>query len=103
MFAYRRTPYLALVFAVLVGAAVVWLVETPGRPMTAAQKALFYALSYLPGLGVAMLLDPAPRKARLEYMKINFYAPKEPAGADGRAGRALDAASGAATQEGGTL
>jgi len=103
VFAYRRTPYLALVFAVLIGAAVIWLVETPERPMTAAQKALFYGLSYLPGLGVAMLLDPAPRKARLEYMKINFYAPKEPAGAGGPAARVVDAAPGAATQEGGTL
>jgi hypothetical protein len=103
VFAYRRTPYLAFLFAVLIGAAVIWLVETPERPMTAAQQALFYALSYLPGLGVAMLLDPAPRRARLEYMKINFYAPKEPAGADALAARVVDAAPGAATQEGGTV
>jgi len=75
VFEYRRTPFLAIVFAAVIGAAVVWLVETPERPMTLAQRALFFALSYMPGLGLAMLGDPAPRKIKAEYLKIDFYAP----------------------------
>ena len=80
MFEYRRTPYLGLVYAAAIGYAVTWLVETPDRPLTVVQAAIFYALSYLPGLGLAMLSDPAPRKAKAEYLKVDFYAPKEPAG-----------------------
>ena len=77
MFAYRRTPYLGLVYAAAIGCAVTWLVATPDRPLTLVQQAIFYALSYLPGLGLAMLSDPASRKAKTEYLKIDFYAPKE--------------------------
>jgi len=49
----------------------------PGQTLTLVQQAIFYALSYLPGLGLAMLSDPASRKAKTEYLKIDFYAPKE--------------------------
>jgi len=77
VFEYRRTPYLGLVFAAAIGFAVTWLLETPERPLTLAQAAIFYALSYLPGLGLAMLTDPAPRKAKAEYLKVDFYAPRD--------------------------
>jgi hypothetical protein len=75
VFAYRRTPFIAVIFAAVIGAVVIWLVEVPGRPMTLVQRALFFALSYLPGLGLAMLGDPAPRTLRAELLKIDFYAP----------------------------
>lgn len=79
MFEYRRTPYLGLVYAAAIGYAVTWLVETPDRPLAAMQEAIFYALSYLPGLGLAMLSDPASRKAKTEYLKVDYYAPKDAA------------------------
>lgn len=82
MFDHRRTPYLGLLFGAAIGFAVTWLVETPDRPLTLVQLVIFYALSCLPGLGVAMLCDPAPQRARAEYLKVDFYAPKDrtPAG-----------------------
>ena len=43
------------------------------------QSAVFYVLSYLPGLGLAMLSDPAARRAKAEYLKIDYYAPREDA------------------------
>jgi hypothetical protein len=76
---YRRTPYLGLLYAAAIGFVVTWLLETPDRPMTALQTLLFYAVSYPPGLGLAMLGDPAPHRARAEYLKVDFYAPKDEA------------------------
>lgn len=78
MFKYRRTPYLGLLFGAAIGFAVTWLLESPERPLTPGQTALFYALSCLPGLGLAMLGDPAARRAKAEYLKVDFYAPREP-------------------------
>ena len=75
MFEYRRTPFIAIVLAAVIGAVVTWLIEVPERPMTILQRALFFALSYLPGLGIAMLGDPAPRKLKASLLKIDFYAP----------------------------
>ena len=86
MFEYRRTPYLGLIYAAAIGYAVTFLVETPDRPLAVMQEAIFYALSYLPGLGLAMLSDPASRKAKAEYLKVDYYAPKDTVdAADGRA------------------
>lgn len=76
MFEYRWTPYLGLLFGAAIGFAVTWLVETPDRPLTLAQTVIFYALSYLPGLGIAMLCDPAPQRAKEEYLRVDFYAPE---------------------------
>jgi hypothetical protein len=95
MFDYRRTPYLAVLYAAVIGSAVIALVEMPARPLTLAQSVLFYALSYLPALGLSMLSDPASKRARAEYLKIDFYAPKDCAGAS-----AVSAATPCATQEG---
>jgi hypothetical protein len=77
VFAYRRTPYLGVVYGALIGSATTWLLETPEAPLTFAQAAIFYALSCLPGLGLAMLGDPASRKAKAEFLQVDFYAPKE--------------------------
>ncbi len=79
MFDYRRTPYLGLLYAVVIGYAVTWLLETPDRPMTVLQTLLFCALSYPPGLGLAMLGDPAPQRAKAVYLKVDFYAPEDAA------------------------
>jgi len=79
VFDYRRTPFLGLLYAVVIGYVVTWLLEAPDRPMTLAQTLLFYVLSYLPGLGLAMLGDPAPHRAKAEYLKVDFYAPKDEA------------------------
>ena len=87
MFEYRRTPYLGLIYAAAIGYAVTFLVETPDRPLAVMQEAIFYALSYLPGLGLAMLSDPAPQKAKTEYLNVDYYAPTD----------TVDAAGGRAT------
>jgi hypothetical protein len=79
VFEYRRTPFLGLLYAVAIGYVVTSLLEAPDRPMTALQTLLFYAVSYPPGLGLAMLGDPAPRKAKTAFLKVDFYAPKDEA------------------------
>ena len=79
MFAYRRTPYLGMLYAAVIGCAVIWLLEMPDRPMSVGQMAVFYVLSYLPGLGLAMLSDPAAQRAKAEYLKVDYYAPREDA------------------------
>ncbi|MCX6545264.1 MAG: hypothetical protein NTV05_12750 [Acidobacteria bacterium] len=88
MFDYRRTPYLAFLYAAVIGSTVIAIVEMPARPLTLAQSVLFYALSYLPALGLSMLSDPASKRARAEYMKIDFYAPKDGTDASAAAARA---------------
>jgi hypothetical protein len=88
MFEYKRTPFLAIVYAAVIGTAVIALVEMPERPLTVVQMGVFYLLSYLPGLGLSMLSDPAPRKIKQEYLKIDFYAPKGSAGTDDSADHA---------------
>ena len=79
MFAYRSTPFRGMLYAAVIGYAVIWLLELPDRPLTPVQSAVFYVLSYLPGLGLAMLSDPAARRAKAEYLKIDYYAPREDA------------------------
>ena len=88
MFEYQRTPFLAIVYAAVIGTAVTALVEVPERPMTVVQMCVFYLLSYLPALGLSMLSDPAPQKVKQEYLKIDFYAPKGKAGTGDSADRA---------------
>ncbi len=76
MFDNKRTPYLGILYAAAIGTAVFVFVEEPDRPLSFVQIVLFYLLSYLPGLGLAMLSDPAPARMKAEYMTIDFYAPK---------------------------
>lgn len=78
MFDHRRTPYLGLLYGALIGCGVTWLLETPDRPLTLLQAGAFYALSCLPGLGLAMLSDPASRRAKADYMRFDYYAPGGP-------------------------
>lgn len=102
MFQYRITPFLAIVYAAAIGTAVIALVEMPDRPLTPVQTGLFYLLSYLPGLGLSMLSDPAPRRLKQEYLKIDFYAPKGSTRADASAAHAPGTPCGPdASQEGG--
>jgi hypothetical protein len=83
VFEYRRTPYVGLLYAAVIGYMVTSLLEMPDRPMTHVQTLLFYALSYLPGLGLAMLGDPAPHRAKAAYLKVDFYAPRDETQRDG--------------------
>jgi len=103
VFEYRRTPYLGLFFAAVIGGVVIWLVEAPARPLTITQTVIFYVLSYLPGLGLAMLGDPLPGRLKAKYLKIDFYAPGTAPPAAGDPDRASGAASGARAQKGGTV
>ena len=41
MFEYRRTPYLGMLYAAVIGCAVDWLLEMPDRPLTLVQSAVF--------------------------------------------------------------
>jgi hypothetical protein len=103
VFAYRRTPYLGLLFGAVIGWLVIAFLETPGRPMSGGQQAVFYVLSCLPGLGIAMFFDPAPRKAKAEYLKINYYAPGGPAAFAGAEKPGSDTAPGPAARERGRV
>lgn len=73
MFAYKRTPVLGAVFGAILAVFVVLLFEQPDRPFAVPQLVLLYATCCLPGLGLAMLMDPKPQQVKAEYMKINFY------------------------------
>ncbi len=73
MFAYKWTPLLGLVLGALIAAGVVWLFEQPARPLTTAQLVLLFVLACLPGLGLAMLIDPKPRQVKKHYLQFDFY------------------------------
>jgi hypothetical protein len=78
MFAYKRTPILGAVFGAILAVSVVLVFEEPGRPFSILQLILVYATCCLPGLGLAMLMDPKPQQVKAEYMKINFYEAPPP-------------------------
>lgn len=71
-----RTTFLAFIFAMFIAIAVVLLFEIPERPFTLRLTLWLYVLSLLPGMGIAMLFDPAPREAKERFLKINFYEEK---------------------------
>lgn len=73
----RRTPILAIVLGGAIAVAVALLFEKPERPFTMGQQVALFLVSLLPGMGIAMLFDPYPRKKKAEYLKINFYEEKE--------------------------
>ena len=79
MYAYKRTPVIALVLAAFITAGtVLFLKKYPGwgiEPLETWQLILLYVLSFLPANGIAMLFDPRPREKREEYLKVNFYDP----------------------------
>ncbi|GAB4221247.1 MAG: hypothetical protein Kow00102_15400 [Spirochaetota bacterium] len=72
-----RTPVLAMLFAMIIAILIVLIFEIPGRPFTIRLAIWLYTLSLLPGLGIAMLFDPAPRAAKERFLKINFYEEKK--------------------------
>lgn len=72
-----RTTFLAFIFAMLIAIAIVLLFEIPARPFTIRLAVWLYMLSLLPGMGIAMLFDPAPREAKERFLKINFYEEKK--------------------------
>lgn len=72
----KRTPLLGIVFGGVIAFIVAVLIEEPDRSFTATQTVVLFVLSCLPGMGLAMLLDPYPKKQREEYLKINFYEEK---------------------------
>lgn len=69
----KRTPLLGVVFGGIIAFVVAVLIEEPDRAFSTVQTVVLFVLSCLPGMGLAMLLDPYPRKQREEYLKINFY------------------------------
>lgn len=69
----KRTPLLGLLFALLLSAGVVALVQVDGRPFTQGQLIGLFCVAYLPGLGFAMLFDPYSAKKKAEYLAIDFY------------------------------
>lgn len=72
----KRTPFLGIVFGGFIAFVVAVLFEEPGRAFSTAQTVVLFVFSCLPGMGLAMLLDPYPRKQREEYLKIDFYEEK---------------------------
>lgn len=72
----KRTPLLAFIISGMITALTIILLEDPARPFTTGNIILLYITAYLPALGVAMLFDPKPKKAKEDYLKINFYEEK---------------------------
>ncbi len=73
----KRTPILALIFAAIMSALIIFIFQEETRPFTMAQMGMLYFFSFLPSLGFAMLLDPYPQKVKERYLKINFYIQEE--------------------------
>lgn len=73
MFEKKWNLLLGLVFGFVIFLSVKLLFETPDRPFTVIQSVLLYIGSALPGIGFAMLIDPAPRRLKKELLKENFY------------------------------
>ena len=62
----KRTPLLAIVLAGVIALLMVVLFEEPERPFTTFQAILLYCVSLLPSMGIALLFDPAPSRAKEE-------------------------------------
>jgi amino acid transporter len=73
----KRTPVLALFFGGIIAILLIIIFENPARPFAMWQGLLLFALCYLPGMGIAMLFDPHAKRAKEEYLKINFYEEKK--------------------------
>jgi amino acid transporter len=70
---HKKTPLRAIIIAGIVSIILALLFEVPERPFTTGQAILLYLIALLPSMGIAMLFDPAPARAREEFLKINFY------------------------------
>ena len=69
----KETPLRAIIIAGIVSIILALLFEEPERPFTVGQTILLYLIALLPSIGIAMLFDPAPARAREEFLRINFY------------------------------
>ncbi|MCX7677920.1 MAG: hypothetical protein N2316_01745 [Spirochaetes bacterium] len=73
----KRTPLVALFFAGIIAILLVLVFEKDERPFLVWHGILLLVLCYLPGMGIALLFDPHAKKAKEEYLKINFYEEKK--------------------------
>lgn len=73
----KRTPLVGLFVAGIIAIALVLAFEHPARPFLRWQAIVLFFLCYLPGLGIALLFDHHAKKAKEEYLKINFYEEKK--------------------------
>ncbi len=73
----KRTPVLALFFAGIISIVLIVIFEKPAKPFAMWQGLLLFFLCYLPGMGIALLFDSYAKKAKEEYLKINFYEEKK--------------------------
>ncbi len=73
----KQTPVLALFFAGIISIVVIMIFEKPNRPFEMWQGLLLFFLCYFPGMGIALLFDPNAKRAKEEYLKINFYEEKK--------------------------
>ncbi len=71
-----KTPSIAIVTAGVLTVAILLIFEIPERPFALWQAFLIYFTALLPGIGVGLLFDSNAKKAREEYLKINFYEEK---------------------------
>jgi amino acid transporter len=72
----KGTPLRAIIIAGILSILIALLFEEPERPFTTLQAILLYLIALLPSTGIAMLFDPAPARAKEEFLKINFYEEK---------------------------
>ena len=72
----KRTPILGIAFAAVIAYAIIFFFELPERPFTSGDLIILFFLSYLVGLGFALLLDPKAKETKENLLKINFYEEK---------------------------
>ncbi len=73
----KRTPIIAIFIAGLLSITIFTLFEIPSRPFTGGQITWLFFFSFLTSMGIAMFFDPNAKKAKEEFLKINFYEEKE--------------------------
>jgi len=72
-----RTPFIGIILAGIVTVLLILLFEVPGRPFTVGQGLGLYFFALITCIGVAMLFDPHAKKAKEDFLKINFYEEKK--------------------------
>jgi hypothetical protein len=69
----KRTPYLGIFFGCVIALLAILLFQDDARPFTNPQRLLLLLCSIPPGIGLAMFLDPYPRRKKEAYLKVDFY------------------------------
>ncbi len=72
-----KTPLIGIYAAGALTILLLLLFEVPARPFTPAIAFWMYLTALLPGIGVGMLFDSNAKKAKEEFLKINFYEEKQ--------------------------